>query len=224
MKSVVHRSNDTTRVSRECYMSFRRWGASIATAVLFFAAGQADADVYSDITTEALRANTDPVGRPLPLASHWTTGVHPSSAGWAPNWQLSQIAVGHHLMPCFQLPDPINGVTYAYGTLDFTAYAQAAVQQACSQGLPLVLVATQWEFLLYQDPYKSLPSDQNPNVVQADGTLLQPITISPFGPTSQWVAAGRSWTTTSYMQQLQQWCPNPTLVIFLSNNEAPKLN
>jgi len=182
----------------------------------------AHADVYSDVTAEALRANDSPVGHPLPLASHWTTGIHSAAAGWGPPWQLSLISQGRHLLPWIQLPPPTN-VDEFYRTFDFDAYARTSVEEICAHRLPLVLVGSQWELILAQDPYKSLPADQNPDVIDSSGASLQPATISPFGPASQWYAAGRQWTTSSYARKLQMWCPNPVMVIFLSNNEATKL-
>lgn len=195
----------------------------VAALLLCLVAITVEADVYSEINAEVLRANQSEVGHPLPLASHWTTGIHPAAVGWAPKWQLSQIALGHHLIPWFQLPPPMNADSF-YETFDFDTYARDAAREVCAQRLPLVLAATQWESLLTLDPYKSLPLDQNPDVVQRSGKLLQPVTVSPFGPVYPWIALGKVWTTSSYMQKLQEWCPNPAMVIFLSNNEATKLD
>jgi hypothetical protein len=195
----------------------------IHATLLCFAAFDASADIYSEVTEEALRANDSPVGHPLPLASHWTTGIHNAAVGWAPTWQLSLIAEGHHVIPWFQLPPPTN-VDDFYRSFDFDAYARKSVEEACAHRLPLVLVATQWELLLAEDPYKGLPADQNPDVVLPSGVVEQPATISPFGPISQWHAVGRAWTTSPYVQKLQHWCPNPVMVLFLSNNEAAKLD
>ncbi len=179
--------------------------------------------MYAEINAEALRANHSEVGHPLPLASHWTTGIHRAAVGWGPNWQLSQIALGHHLIPWFQLPPPLNADSF-YKTFDFDTYARDAAREVCKRGLPLVLAGTQWESLLTLEPYKSLPPDQNPDVVQPSGDLLAPTTVSPFGPVKPWTALGMEWTSSPYLKKFQEWCPNPAMVIFLSNNEATKLD
>jgi hypothetical protein len=70
-------------------------------------------------------------------------------------------------------------------------------------------------------PYKNLPAERNPNVVAADGKILPE--VSPFGPVELWREAGRGWTDRVTMKRLEQWYPDPPLVIFLSNNEHAKL-
>jgi hypothetical protein len=203
-------------------MPTRPWRVALAAAIYLYSTS-ADADVYSDIREEALRANDSPLGHPLPVASHWTTGVSTAAAGWAPTWQMSQISLGHHLMPWFQMPDPKDEDGIFRGN-KFETYARAAIQAACAHGLPLTLVATQWESLLSREPYKELSPPENPNVVRSTGALQQPLTLSPFGPLQHWGAVGRTWTTSAHLRQLQQWCPDPSMVIFLSNNEANKLD
>lgn len=48
--------------------------------------------------------------------------------------------------------------------------------------------------------------------------------ISPLGAIAPWQAVGVEWSTSQAMQALQSWYPNPPLVLFISNNEATKLN
>ncbi|BBA32350.1 hypothetical protein sS8_0382 [Methylocaldum marinum] len=66
-----------------------------------------------------------------------------------------------------------------------------------------------------------LPSALNPNVVKADGSVEPK--VSPFGPIQPWAEVGKTWTTTDIVKRLQLWYPNPPLVLFVSNNEHPKL-
>ena len=87
--------------------------------------------------------------------------------------------------------------------------------------LPLVFVATQWEHLLSREPYLSLPPEKNPNIVESDGRV-RPM-VSPFGPVELWREIGRQWTANPQMQTVQEWYPDPPLVLFLSNNEHSKL-
>ena len=87
--------------------------------------------------------------------------------------------------------------------------------------LPITFVGSQWESGLSGEPYVSLPPDQNPNVVTTDGAIVK--AVCPFGPLAPWREIGRKHTDNPWMKQLQQWYPNPPLVIFLSNNEHSKL-
>src|SRR5207244_13429401 len=78
--------------------------AALSLAPRFAACADA-ARVADEIRIEAIRSNQDATGRPLPLASHWTTGIHPLSKGWAPVQQMQLIEQGHYLLPWFQHPD-----------------------------------------------------------------------------------------------------------------------
>jgi hypothetical protein len=82
-------------------------------------------------------------------------------------------------------------------------------------------VGSQWESGLSGEPYLSLPPDQNPNVVTPGGAVEK--AVCPFGPIAPWHEIGRKQTDNPWMKQLQQWYPDPPLVIFLSNNEHAKL-
>jgi hypothetical protein len=97
-------------------------------------------------------------------------------------------------------------------------YYQEAIQQAAKWRLPIALVSTQWESLLSNRPeYLQLPPDRNPNVVQVDGKVRRE--VSPFGPVGPWREVGRSWGSGRMMQKLQEWYPDPPLVLLISNNE-----
>ncbi len=177
-------------------------------------------NVADDIRREATRANDDPGGRPLPLACSWTCGhfTKDTSAGWRPANQLRLIAAGHHLLPWFAHPTgavPTDPQAFAL------TYYRAAIEQARELRLPLTFVASQWESGLSRKPYLDLPPAENPNVVTVDGKV-QP-RVSPFGPVAPWRAIGRTHTDNPWLKQLQEWYPDPPLVIFLSNNEHAKL-
>jgi hypothetical protein len=84
------------------------------------------------------------------------------------------------------------------------------------------LIGTQWEVnLSVEDRYLNLPPDQNPNVVAADGKVRRE--VSPFGPVALWREAGMQWATSPMMKKLQEWYPDPPLLLFISNNEHVKL-
>jgi hypothetical protein len=169
--------------------------------------------VPDEIRFEACLPNQSNIGRPLPLAAHWNTGQLPT--GFTPDYQMHMIDQGHYLLPWFQLPSPGS-------TAPGDQYFEGAIKKAAALNLPISFVSTQWEQQLTLDPaYFSLPADQNPNVVGMDGTIQQE--LDPMGPADPWRAVGISWTSNSELQKLQQWYPAPPLVIFVSNNEAGKL-
>src|SRR5207248_826803 len=103
---------------------------------------------------------------------HWTTGKHPLSTGWSPENQLDLIRHGHFILPWFEHPDdeddPIETDIFA-----FRKYYERAIISARELKLPIVLVASQWEHFLSDEPYLSLPRESNPNVVTAEGKVLR---------------------------------------------------
>ena len=131
---------------------------------------------------------------------------------------MRQIA-GHHLLPWFAHPRgavPTNGQDFQY------RYYKSSIERARELSLPVTFVTTQWESGLSRKPYMDLPPAENPDVVTADGKVQG--RVSPFGPVAPWRRIGRQHTDEPWMKQIQQWYPNPPLVVFLSNNEHAKLN
>ena len=198
----------------------------IVVALVAWLCGQsgraADAQATAkEIREEVLRVAHDTEGYPLPLACSWTCGHFPNdtSAGWRPENQMRLIAEGHHLLPWFAHP---RGEVSTNAN-DFTVkYYKAAIEQARELKLPITFVGSQWESGLSAKPYLDLPAAENPNVVTADGKIQA--RVSPFGPVAPWRAIGRTRTDNAWMKQIQEWYPNPPLVIFVSNNEHSKLN
>ncbi|HWQ36548.1 MAG TPA: hypothetical protein VNQ79_27190 [Blastocatellia bacterium] len=169
-----------------------------------------------EIRQEALKPNQGSQGRPLPLMGHWNYGIFPN--GYDPEYQLKLIAQGHHLLPWFYLPPP----DLRADDPRWIAYYEKSLKQVAALGLPVSFVGTQWERLLTDDPaYFRLPPDKNPNVVERSGTI-RPM-LSPFGPAAPWREVGVRWTSAPLMKKFQEWYPNPPLVLFVSNNEHPKL-
>jgi len=144
-------------------------------------------------------------------------GNYAGGEGFSPAYQVNLISLGHHILPWLMFPDyrDVNNPGYSY--------YEAAVKQFAAWNLPISLVGTQWESIL-SDPgerFFSLPADQNPNVVDLSGHVLPK--VDPFGPIEHWQTVGSMWTTSLLIKQLQTWYPSPPLVLFLSNNEHPKL-
>ncbi|MDR3554526.1 MAG: hypothetical protein P4L55_07215 [Syntrophobacteraceae bacterium] len=165
-----------------------------------------------DITGEALLPDNSKAGRPLPLAASWNAGQKPG--GFSPDYQMARIGRGSHLLPWFYLPPP--------GWAFQDEYYESAIKKAAKLHLPLSFLSTQWESLLgYLPQYRHLPSEINPNV---RATIARDIPeLSPFGPVELWRRVGSRWTATPLLKKLQQWYPDPPLVLFISNNEQPRL-
>ncbi len=155
--------------------------------------------------------------RPLPLAAHWNLGEEKD--GYNPAYQMELIREGHHILPWFLMPN-----VYAHPEDPrWLGYYREAIQQAAKWHLPIALVSTQWESILSnRDEYLQLPPDRNPNVVQADGKVRRE--VSPFGPVDPWREVGRAWGGSRMMRRLQEWYPDPPLVLMVSNNEHARLD
>jgi len=198
--------------------------AGAVLALLLFPAQAFAADLQTtarEIREESLRSTSDDEGRPLPLACSWTCGHFQSdrSAGWRPENQMRLIAEGRHLLPWFSHP---QGAVPTDPEAFMIKYYKGPMERARELKLPLTFVASQWESGLSAKPYLDLPAGKNPNVVTAEGKIL--VKVSPFGPVAPWREIGGKHTDNAWMKQLQQWYPDPPLVIFLSNNEHSKLN
>ena len=168
--------------------------------------------VAEEVRREATLPNESDVGKPLPLAAHWNSGQKPN--GFSPGYQMDMMARGYHLLPWFTLPVPGQAAGYEY--------YEAAIKKAAKLHLPISFVSTQWESLLSYDPrYLNLPANQNPNVIDSSGKVIPE--VCPFGPVALWREVGIKWTSSLVMRKLQEWYPDPPFVLFVSNNEHPKL-
>jgi hypothetical protein len=168
------------------------------------------ADVYDEIIKESLWKRTpEQLDRPLPLIGHWNLGE--KKGGYAPVYQFELIEKGKHLLPWFHIPRP-QVVSSNF------SYYEKAIKKAAQYKLPISFVGTQWEHLLSTEAeYYKLPKNRNPNVIDRNGSVKR--VLSPYGPASLWYEVGKRWTSTSLMKKIQEWYPDPPLVIFVSNNE-----
>lgn len=165
------------------------------------------------IRQEALSTGAASQGHPLPLVGHWHTGT--TVDGYGPPYQSQLLDEGVPIIPWFVMPEP-------GAKRDRPEYYEAGIKRAARLRLPIALVGTQWERLLSVEPkYVDLPPDRNPNVVRSDGSIDRK--VSPWGWTGAWRHCGRQWTRTPMLQKIQEWYPDPPLVLFISNNEASKL-
>ncbi|HEX8523169.1 MAG TPA: hypothetical protein VF669_13005 [Tepidisphaeraceae bacterium] len=171
-------------------------------------------DVVDEIRTEALRLSNDSSGRPLPLASHWNCGDPPE--GLPPNYWLHWLDDGRHILPWFMLPKPEQSATPAQ-----LAYYDRALRRCAQLKLPISFISAQWEHYLSKPPYLGLPAEKNPNTVLADGTIKPE--VSPMGAVAPWREMGPKWMKSPLMLRLQQLYPDPPMVLFVSDNEQPRL-
>jgi hypothetical protein len=184
--------------------------------------GLADATAAA-IRAEALAPETDE-RRPLPLAASWDA----TARGFSPDWQMRMIARGHHLLPTFAMPWPDGFAERS----PQPAYYADALAEAARLRLPICLLGTQWERVLYDDPrFLAMPPEVNANVLPADcapraedASACAPAPmVSPFGAIAPWRDAGAAWGAGALMGRLQAVYPDPPLVLFVSNNEPKRL-
>lgn len=183
-----------------------------------------------EIRQEATRSNHGDAGRPLPLAAHWnTTGV--DRAGFTLSYQLQLLQQGSHILPWLDWPPTDRSLDANFKKDDPRRLKyietrmkefETVVKELARLKLPISFLATQWESVLtYDKAFFDLPPEQNPNVVGVDGKVQH--RVCPFGPVEPWRRAGRGWTDNAFLKQIQEWYPDPPLVLLISNNEHAKL-
>ncbi len=202
------------------------WFAIAAPA----AAQESPLRTAAEIRQEATAPSQGPAGRPLPLAAHWNTaGV--DRLGFAPPYQLQLLQRGQHLFPWLDWPptDAWLDTTFKPGDPRRQKYLESRlpefepiIKELARLKLPLSFLGTQWESILtYDKAYFGLPPEQNPNVIGSDGKMQG--RVCPFGPIEPWRQVGRSWTDSTFFKRIQEWYPDPPLVLLISNNEHAKL-
>lgn len=155
---------------------------------------------------------------PLPLATHWTSHRKSSmERSTHPDWQLEQVAAGHHWLPTFFMGDfaqPWDAWAESYYV--------AAIREARHRGLPIALVSTQWERVIYdRAPWKNAKPKVSALFLTTDGKLEPK--LDPFAAATQWAEAGRAWATGPILQKLQELYPDPPYVVLISNNEPKRI-
>jgi len=210
----------------------RHWWLTLFLIGTGITTGLAETDILlpvaDEIRVEALRTPLGDIGRPLPLAASWSDGG--PNIGFSQDWQMEMIAKGHHLLPWFGFGPEPNMSTWSPEKIqsyresskkNFTQRCAASLHEAARLHLPISFGTGEWENRLTAPPYIDLPADQNPNVVTEDGKIHPP--VSPFGPVAPWRALGASCGKTQILSVLQELYPDPPLVIFMFNNEGPRL-
>lgn len=206
--------------------------------------------IYSKIRKVATAPNSEN-SHPLPLLSSWNTSTFWNydldTAGFSPDFQMDLIDgkiddKNHYILPFFAIPTPNQYADTGYAEpiqqkkyFDYTGNnSKSAIKRAAQNKLPLIFIGTQWEQQLSFDPYyQNLREEDNPIAISLDGELMTFTTpwgerniLSPFGSARQanlWHEVGYNWGSGEVMKYLQELYPDPPLVIFISNNEQPKL-
>jgi len=149
---------------------------------------------------------------PLPLAAHWNLGE--AANGFGPEYQLKLISAGRHILPWIKMPGPELKENDSL----WTSYYQGPLRRFAELKVPISLVGTQWEARLTTDAhYFKLPADENPNVINLDGTPKPE--VSAFGPAKHWRDVGRLWTTSPLFRKVIAAYREPPMVLLVSNNE-----
>ena len=172
----------------------------------------------SEIRREALLAPNGPAGRPLPLASHWNMGSQ--GRGWTPRYQLELLAKGRHILPWLGWPRG-NPDASAKSAERFAAYYHAPLAYCRQHKPPICFRAPQGEAMPVQRRSRRLPAPACAAVITRDGKIIAK--LSPFGPVDPWRDPAAEYVDTPAMKKLQQMYPDPPLVLFVGNNEAPDL-
>lgn len=185
----------------------------VTLLVSFFPPSLQAESIVTAIQEESLRVDNDPDGRPLPLAGHWNTGV--TVPAYTPEYQMRLLEQGHYIIPWFATPVPFDRSLRP-------EYYEATIKRAARLKLPIAFVGTQWERLLsYESEFYDRPIPVNPNVIHPDGTIERK--VSPFGDITAWEQCGMLWGAHPMLRQIQEWYPDPPLILFISNNEHAKL-
>lgn len=174
--------------------------------------------VSNEIRREAALSPNSSAGRPLPLVSHWNMGGQ--GRGWTPQYQMELLDRGCHILPWFGWPrgHPLSSEKNAKR---FHDYYDTLISYCRELGLPICFRGTQWEAMLLGKEYSELPTQKCPAVIGADSKAIRK--LSPFGSIEPWRDPAKMYVDTPAMKKLQRMYPEPPLVLFVSNNEAPDL-
>ncbi len=140
--------------------------------------------------------------------------------GWTPQYQVRLLDQGCHILPWFAWPqnDPLRKQDSAKR---FHDYYDGLMAYCRVLNLPICFRGTQWEAMLLDEKYRARPPEQCPAVVTPEGKVLR--RLDPFGPVEPWRDPAQEYVDTPGMKELQRLYPDPPLVLFVSNNEAPDL-
>ncbi len=154
---------------------------------------------------------------PLPFATHWTPHRKERSGSTQPPWQIEQLQNGRHWMPAFWMGNFRQGWDKWAQT-----YYPALLAEARRRQLPIAFVSTQWDRVIYEEsPWKDAAPENSALFRNLEGHVEAK--LDPFGAKAPWSEAGHAWSSAEVMTKLQELYPDPPYVVFVSNNEAARL-
>jgi len=176
-------------------------------------------------------------GSGLPVAAEW------NCTGFKIDWHANQIKAGHRFFPTFLDLGPDVPVNSRAVNVRLVPLADQFAYLS-SIGAPLALRPNlNWTDTLWNNYIVSgaLPQPVSPDFPliykklaapqkQPDGTFLPVGTIvsggqpDPLATNAGWIEQGTHWGSNGWLKKLQEFHPNPSCVLFLDNNEGPKLD
>jgi hypothetical protein len=140
--------------------------------------------------------------------------------GWTPQYEIELLEAGRHVLPWLGWPQGEPGKDEK-SAARFNDYYAGLLGYCRALKLPISFRGTQWEAILVKKEYRELPPDECPAVVTPEGKAIAK--LCPFGPVDKWRDPAREYVDTPAMRRVQELYPDPPLVLFVSNNEAPDL-
>ena len=202
--------------------------ALLCVIVLACSAGAADSrrSAAGEIAQWANLPADGPAGRPLPLTGSWM-----AEKMYGPDRFVEMIENGNHVLITFLDPSFVAARRELQNNEDFKAgrideYYRGPLEYARKHKLPIAIRGWNWSQsvkkyqTLQERAGKEIPLDQQARMI-IDGKPGR--RLDPFGPVDAWRDWGTFWFGNEMMRQIQEIYPDPPMVIFLNNNEGPKV-
>ncbi len=205
--------------------------AVLSMLAMSLVAAEPSPKVLQEIRDEATRSNGSDIGRPLPLAAHWNN-AGAKREGFSPEYQLQLLEQGRHILPWMEWPPTAESLDHNFKPDD--PRRQKYIDDRLKEFEPVVkrlAAASSCRSRSWQ------PSGKARSRMMRRSLICRRIRIrtswmrtaspngkfAPFGPIEPWREVGRRWTDNFFMKQMQEWYPDPPLVLLISNNEHAKL-
>lgn len=166
-----------------------------------------------------------PAGRPLPLTGSWM-----ADKMFGPRRFMEMIEEGHHVLLTFSgvslgvIRRHLDGGDALSETVDSW---RPALEYASEHRLPIAIREWNWssmppgfQQLKAKREKREIPPEEELRVIK-DGKPEK--MTDPFGPLEGWRAWGEIWLDNALIRAMQEIYPDPPMVIFLNNNEGPKV-
>ena len=173
-------------------------------------------NMANEVTQNMVQAFSSSQKHTLPLFASWNAGIPDYEKGMDPMYMISRLGNGEHIVVSWKL-DPY------YNNNISDSYYERSIKRAKTLKLPLVFIMPTPESALSNDDYYlSLDNSKNANVLTQSGVIIKE--LSPFGANSVWEDVGEKWAKSHILKLIQEWYPNPPLIVFVSQNQVNKLS